>query len=203
LLDKFTMRAVAVMVLLASVPAMAQAPSRLPVPSSVLSMPADTVVGERRTVTLTQMTAAGDAIGTPLVLDCPRTGCEGLLTLSVEETPWRFFANVSFVSKGLYVTLQSRTIGILRVAEFRGGHQGPSFLPFKNPDADKREVNGDIAFSVIRDGSVREQERGSDPNTVSGSALRVIKREPDIMLRVEATGILALPKPAEDANKTP
>ena len=154
-------------------------------------------------MTLTQMTAAGDAIGTPLVLDCPRTGCEGLLTLSVEETPWRFFANVSFVNKGLYVTLQSRTIGILRVAEFRGGHQGPSFLPFKTAGADKREVNGDIAFSVIRDGSVREQERGSDPNTVSGSALRVIKREPDIMLRVEATGILAVPKPAEGAKKTP
>ena len=196
-------RAIALSVLLASVPAMAQAPRRPPTVGSLLSMPADTAVGERRTVTLSQITASGDVVGTSLVLDCPRTGCEGPLVLSVEETPWRFFANVSFVNKGLYVTLQSRTIGILRVAEFRGGHQGPSFLPFKTPGADKREVNGDIAFSVIRDGSVREQERGSDPNTVSGSALRVIKREPDIMLRVEATGILAAPKPAEDAKKTP
>lgn len=195
--------ALALASLLAGAPAMAQAPRRPPAPGSILSMPADTAIGERRTVTLTQMTAAGDAIGTPLVLDCPRTGCEGLLTLSVEETPWRFFANVSFVNKGLYVTLQSRTIGILRVAEFRGGHQGPSFLPFKTPGADKREVYGDIAFAVIRDGSVREQERGSDPNTVSGSALRVIKREPDIMLRVEATGILAVPKPVGDVPKTP
>ena len=196
-------RVIALMVLLASVPAMAQAQRRPPAPGSVLSMPADTVVGQRRRVTLTQINAAGAAIGAALVLDCPHTGCEGPLTLSVEETPWSFFANVSFVSKGLYVTLQSRTVGILRVAEFRGGHQGPSFLPFKTPGPDKREVNGDIAFAVIRDGSVREQERGSDPNTVSGSALRVIKREPDIMLRVEATAIPAVPKPAEGAKKTP
>ncbi len=196
-------RAIALVALLASKPALAQAPRRPPAPGSVLSMPTDTAFGERRTVTLTQITAAGDPIGTALVLDCPRTGCEGPLTLSVEETPWRFFANVSFVNKGLYVTLQSRTIGILRVTEFRGGHQGPSFLPFKALGADKREVNGDIAFSVIRDGSVREQERGSDPNTVSGSALRVIKREPDIMLRVEATGILAVVKPSGDAKKSP
>lgn len=195
--------AIALAGLLASAPAMAQAPRRPPAPGSLLSMPAENTVGERRTVTLSQITASGDAIGTPLVLDCPRTGCEGLLTLAVEETPWRFFANVSFVNKGLYVTLQSRTIGILRVAEFRGGHQGPSFLPFKTPGADKREVNGDIAFSVIRDGSVREQERGSDPNTVSGSALRVSKREPDIMLRVEATGVITPKKPDPNAKNPP
>lgn len=190
-------------ILLASVTAMAQAPRRPPTSGSVLSMTPDEQTGERRIVTLTQITASGDAIGTPLVLDCPRTGCEGLLTLSVEETPWRFFANVSFVNRGLYVTLQSRTIGILRVTEFRGGHQGPSFVPFRTPGADKREVVGDLAFSVIRDGSVREQERGSDPNTVSGTALRVRKREPDIMLRVEATGKVVAPKSAADGKNTP
>lgn len=192
--------ALGVAILLMAAPADAQAPPR---PGSVLGMPAEPAAGERRSVTLTQITAAGDVIGTPLVLECPRTGCEGLLTLSVEETPWRFFANVSFVNKGLYVTLQSRTIGILRVAEFRGGHQGPSFLPFRTPGADKREVAGEMSFSVIRDGSVREQERGSDPNTVSGSALRVSKREPDIMLRVEATGVMKDEAPEPDVKKAP
>jgi len=190
-------------ILLATFTATAQAPRRPPTSGSVLSMTPDEQSGERRIVTLTQITASGDATGTPLVLDCPRTGCEGLLTLSVEETPWRFFANISFVNRGLYVTLQSRTIGILRVTEFRGGHQGPSFVPFRTPGADKREVIGELAFSLIRDGSVREQERGSDPNTVSGSALRVRKREPDIMLRVEATGKTMPPKPAPDDQKTP
>ena len=189
--------------LLASVTAMAQAPPRSSTSGSVLSMTPDDQNGERRTVTLTQITATGDATGTPLVLVCPRTGCEGLLTLSIEETPWRFFANISFVNRGLYVTLQSRTIGISRVTEFRGGNQGPSFVPFRTPGADKREVVGDLAFSVVRDGSVREQERGSDPNTISGTALRVSKREPDIMLRVEATGKTVPPKPATDGKKTP
>ena len=159
----------------------AQAPRRPTGPTGVLSMPPDTIMGERRKVTLTQVTQGGETIGTPLELDCPRTGCGMPLTLTVEENIWQFFANLSFVERGMYLTLEPRSIGISAVVDFTAGRAGPTFMSFRGQKA----VTGQARFVIARDASVREQERESDPKFTSNGPVYARKREPDVLLQIE------------------
>lgn len=160
-------------------------------PSTQLTMPPDTAAGESRKVKLTQMNTAGVPIGPTVELNCPRTGCETLLNLTVEDITWRFFANISFVNRGLYLTLEPRSIGISAVTDFSAGHPGPIFLPFKAQD----KATGQIGLVITRDASVRAQERESNPNAVSNGSVYARKREPDILLQIEASGLQPAAKP--------
>ena len=169
----------------------AQAPRRPTGPTGLLSMPPDTIVGERRKVTLTQVNIAGEVIGTPLDLDCPRTGCGLPLNLTVEENNWQFFANLSFVDRGMYLTLESRTIGISAVVDFTAGRAGPTFMSFRGQKA----VTGQARFVVARDASVREQERESDPKVTSNGPVYARKREPDILLQIDIGAPVQSAKP--------
>ena len=171
--------------------AMAQPSRRIEAPSTQLAMPPDTVVGERRQISLTQVNAAGGTMGPTVNIDCPRTGCETLLNLVVEETTWRFFANISFVNRGLYLTLEPRSIGISGVMEFSAGHPGPTFVPFKG----QGKAAGQIGLVITRDASVRAQERDSNPNAVSNGGVFARKREPDILLQIEASALVPAGKP--------
>ena len=173
------------------VPADAQLPTRMDAPSTQLTMPPDTAVGEIRKVSLTQVNATGVAIGPAVALDCPRTGCETLLNLTVEDMTWRFFANISFVTRGLYLTLEPRSIGISAVTEFNAGHPGSIFLPFKA----QGKATGQIGLVITRDASVRAQERESNPNAISNGSVFARKREPDIRLQIETSALLPAAKP--------
>ena len=132
-------------------------------------------------MTLTQVTQGGETIGTPLELDCPRTGCGMPLTLTVEENIWQFFANLSFVERGMYLTLEPRSIGISAVVDFTAGRAGPTFMSFRGQKA----VTGQARFVIARDASVREQERESDPKFTSNGPVYARKREPDVLLQIE------------------
>jgi len=171
--------------------AWAQPSRRIEAPSTQLAMPPDTVVGERRQISLTQVNPAGVALGPAVSIDCPRTGCETLLNLVVEETTWRFFANISFVNRGLYMTLEPRSIGISGVMEFSAGHPGPIFVPFRG----QGKAAGQIGLVITRDASVRAQERESNPNAVSNGGVFARKREPDILMQLEASALIPGGKP--------
>ncbi len=164
-------------------------------PGTVLTMPTDDAVGQLRKVALTQVTPTGDLVGKTVEIDCPRTGCGTPIDLMVEGRNWHFFANLSFVGRGLYLSLEPRSIGIAAVMEFNAGHPGPTFVPFKGAKASTERAIGQIGFVIGRDASIRNEERNTDPDVMSSGPVYSLKREPDLILQIETSALIAAKTP--------
>ncbi len=134
-----------------------------------------------RTVRVTQLGADLKPMGPPREVSCPETGCQHLVQLVVDQERLSFLADIQFVDKGAYLSLQPRSIAIGSVREFSTGRSGPVFLKASG----NRGVDKQVRFVTAPPESVRRLEGAADPRTVASGQMVTRKRDADVILKVE------------------
>jgi hypothetical protein len=134
-----------------------------------------------RQVTVTQLSATGQVLGAPHTIECPETGCQRAMALAVGDKTVPFMADVQFVGRGAYVSMQARAVEIGAVVEFDKGRRGPVFL--------RGEAEAPIAqtlrFALAPATTLRRLDVADDGKTLGTGNVYTRKRSPDLMLRVE------------------
>ena len=134
-----------------------------------------------RKVRLTHPSADGKPMGPPREMACPETGCQHLVQLMVDQERLSFLADIQFVAKGAYLSLQPRSIAVGGVREFSTGRPGPVFLKGEPAEGLAKQVR----FVMAPPESVRRLEGVQDPRMVSGGQMVTRKRDADVTLKVE------------------
>ena len=134
-----------------------------------------------RQVTVTQLSATGQVLGEPHAIECPETGCQRAMALVVGDKTLPFMADVQFVGRGAYVSVQARAVEIGAVVEFSQGRRGPVFL--------RGEAEAPIAqtlrFALAPATTLRRLDVADDGKTLGTGNVYTRKRSPDLMLKVE------------------
>ncbi len=134
-----------------------------------------------RRVTVTQVSATGQALGEPNAIECPETGCQRAMALTVGDKMVPFMADIQFVGRGAYVSVQARAVEIGAVVEFDKGRRGPVFL--------RGEAEAPIAqtlrFALAPATTLRRLDVADDGKTLGTGNVYTRKRSPDLMLKVE------------------
>jgi hypothetical protein len=132
-------------------------------------------------MTLQQVGPGGAAVGTPVKLSCPSSGCETSLPLVLGTETHDFHVQVDFVARGAYLSLQQRSPSIRAVMDFTTGYKGPIFTPLRRPNENALLVKLLVAGT----------EDTGNPVLANGPVFNG-KMEPDAYLRVtferEASG---------------
>ncbi|MDE2334593.1 MAG: hypothetical protein KGK10_08655 [Rhodospirillales bacterium] len=128
------------------------------------------------TMTLQQVGPHGTAVGTPVRLPCPHSGCDTTFPLVIARRTGDFHLQVMFVATGAYLTLVPRSPGIRAVMEFSTGYKGPIFIPLRRPDQNKQLLK--LLVVGARD--------NGDPVLANGPVFHA-KLRPDAYLRVAFT----------------
>ena len=111
-------------------------------------------------MTLQKVGQDGAAVGAPVRVTCPDSGCETSLPLVVGRATADIHVQVGYVARGAYLTLVPRTPGIGAVVDFTTGYKGPIFAPLRRPGQNtllvKRLVAGapDAGDPVLANGPV-------------------------------------------------
>ncbi len=124
-------------------------------------------------VTLQQVGPRDRAVGTPIRLPCPPSGCGTTFALVIGREAQNFHLQVMFVASGAYLTLVPRSPGIRAVMEFSTGYQGPIFLPLRRPERNTQLIKLLVAGA---------HDTG-DPVLANGPVFHA-KMRPDAYLRV-------------------
>ena len=112
---------------------------------------------------------------------CPISGCQEPLTVELEGAKEQYIAAIDVVSRGIYIALDSRTVGTAAILDFNTGRPGPTFVATRG----RERVERVLPFIVVRDASVRA-ERGFDPKRdLNQGSVFTRTREPDLLLHVE------------------
>lgn len=135
----------------------------------------------QRTVRLTQLDADKVPVGGVRELVCSETGCQKTIALLVDKVAQTFIAEIEFVGRGAYFTLQSRSVAIGQVVEFAKGRPGPTFLR----QSDKSEIDAQVTFVMSAAASLRELEGVASAGSLASGNIYARKREPDVILRIE------------------
>lgn len=134
-----------------------------------------------RIARLTQV-AGRELVGEPKVINCPDTGCQQVVSLVVDGAAQNFLLDIQFVSKGTYVSLQSRSAAIGSVMEFRQGSPGPVFI--RGGDAGVSDQR--LSFVTAAAASLRRLDTGpGDGRTLASGNVFTRKRAPDMVVRLE------------------
>jgi hypothetical protein len=134
-----------------------------------------------RQVTVTQLSPTGQALGEPRVVECPETGCQQAMALAVGDKTLPFMADVQFVDRGAYVSLQARAVEIGAVVQFEQGRRGPVFLRGLT-DAPIAQT---LRFTLAPSATLRRLDVADDGKTLGTGNVYTRKRTPDVVLRVE------------------
>jgi hypothetical protein len=124
-------------------------------------------------MTLQQVGRDGAAVGAPVRVTCPSTGCETTLPLAVGRMTADIHVQVGFVARGAYLTLVPRTPGIGPVMDYTAGYKGPIFAPLRRPNENTLLVQLLVAGA----------HDGGDPVLANGPVFNA-KMRPDAYLRV-------------------
>lgn len=134
-----------------------------------------------RKVTVTQVSETGRMLGEPRELECPETGCQQAMALAVGDKTLPFMADIQFVGRGAYVSVQARAVEIGAVVEFEKGRRGPVFL--------RGETDAPIAqtlrFALAPSATLRRLDVADDGKTLGTGNVYTRKRTPDLVLKVE------------------
>lgn len=133
-----------------------------------------------RKVTLTQVSDTGEKLGEHEV-ECPETGCQRAMALAVGGRVLPFMADIQFVGRGAYVSLQARAVEIGAVVEFEKGRRGPAFL--------RGEAEAPIAqtlrYALAPSATLRRLDVADDGKTLNAGNVYTRKRSPDLVMKVE------------------
>ena len=134
-----------------------------------------------RQVTLTQLSPTGQVVGTPHTIECPETGCQRAVSLAVGDKSLPFMADIQFVGRGAYVSVQARAVEIGAVVEFEQGRRGPVFL--------RGEAEAPIAqtlrYALAPSATLRRLDVADDGKTLGTGNVYTRKRSPDLVVKVE------------------
>lgn len=134
-----------------------------------------------RQVTVTQLSPTGQVVGTPHTIECPETGCQRAIALAVGDKTLPFMADIQFVGRGAYLSMQARAVEIGAVVEFEQGRRGPAFL--------RGEAEAPIAqtlrYALAPATTLRRLDAADDGKTIYTGNVYTRKRSPDLVLKVE------------------
>ena len=137
--------------------------------------------GRLRTVTLTQLSEAGRALGEAHQLECPETGCQLAMALAVGDKTLPFMADIQFVGRGAYVSLQARAVEIGAVVQFEQGRRGPAFLRGEG----EAPIAQTLRYALAPSATLRRLDVADDGKTLSSGNVYTRKRAPDLILKLE------------------
>jgi hypothetical protein len=133
-----------------------------------------------RKVTLTQLSPTGEKLGEHEV-DCPESGCQRAMALAVGDRTLPFMADIQFVGRGAYVSLQARAVEIGAVVEFEKGRRGPAFLRGEGEAA----LAQTLRYALAPSATLRRLDLADDGKTLNTGNVYTRKRTPDLVMRVE------------------
>lgn len=134
-----------------------------------------------RAVRLTQLSTGGQPVGETRAFDCPETGCQQAMALEVDGRPVPFVVDLQFVSRGAYVSLQTRVVEVAAVVEFEKGRRGPAFLR----GASAEPIGQTLRFALAPAATLRRLDAAADGKTLATGNVYTRKLAPDVVLRVE------------------
>lgn len=124
-------------------------------------------------LTLQQVGPTGSAVGTPVRLACPSSGCDVTFPLVLGNETHDFHLLVDFVARGAYLSLEQRSPSIRAVMDFTSGFKGPIFVPLRRPNE-----NAQLVKLLVAGGN-----DAGDPVLANGPVFNE-KMRPDAYLRV-------------------
>lgn len=133
-----------------------------------------------RKVTLTQLSDTGEKLSEHEV-ECPESGCQRAMALVVGSRTLPFMADIQFVSRGAYVSLQARAVEIGAVVEFEKGRRGPAFLRGDG----EAPIGQTLRYALAPSATLRRLDVADDGKTLNTGNVYTRKRTPDMVMRVE------------------